>query len=445
MSGKVSRKARLWERELSRRALLRLGGATLAGSYVGGALGQAETDAKVVRIGMVLPTQTGTSPVRAATYQVAADAARSGAIMAEEELGFNAELVGQRLEVRVATAPDAESALRAAERMTSIEEVFAFAGGFGEETALALSQLAAERQIPFFNIGSASDALRGAACNRYTFHVEASAAMYIDALTDWYVRAAFRRWYYVYPDTESGRALYERARFALTERHFGAEEVGSAAVAENEQDFTGVLSSVRDAGAEVVMLLTDPVSQLSFLGEYDNTDLTAEVAGFPDATTQTRTFLAASTNGAPRSGSGYRAALWEAKIDAYGARELNVRFRERWGQPMDGPAWAAYQSVKMLYETASFGGGVEADNVLAYLENPGTNFDVYKGIGVSFRPWDHQLRQPLYLVKINPEAETALELADLVGELPALYLPGTDPLERLDQLGDLERASQCTF
>ena len=112
---------------------------------------------------------------------------------------------------------------------------------------------------------------------------------------------------------------------------------------------------------------------------------------------------------------------------------------------MDGPAWAAYMSVKMLYEAATFGGGVEADKVLAYLENPATNFDVYKGIGVSFRPWDHQLRQSLYLIKINPDADSALNLADLVGELPALYLPGTDPLERLDQLGDLERASPCNF
>ena len=435
----------LWNRKLSRRQLLALGGGAVATGWLERAWAQAEPQPQVIRIGMVLPTQTGTTPVRAAAYQVAADAARAGAIMAEEELGFNAELVGQRLEVRVATAPDAESAVRAAERLTSSEEVFAFAGGYGDDAALALSQLAAERQLPFFNIGSASDALRGALCNPYTFHVEASAAMYLDALTAWYVRAGFRRWFYVYPDSDAGRALYERALFSLNERHFGAEEAGSIAVAPDNLDFTEALNAIEGSDAEVVLLLTDPVAQLSFLGEYDNAGLTPEVTGFPDPTTQTRTFLAASRNGAPTAGTGYRASLWEARIDAYGARELNVRFRERWGMPMDGPSWAAYMSVKMLYEAAAFGGGVEADNVLGYLENPATNFDVYKGIGVSFRPWDHQLRQTLYLIKINPEANNALNLADLVGELPALYLPGTDPLERLDQLGDLERASPCDF
>jgi len=82
---------------------------------------------------------------------------------------------------------------------------------------------------------------------------------------------------------------------------------------------------------------------------------------------------------------------------------------------------------------------------MQYIENENTNFDVYKGIGLSFRAWDHQLREPLYLVKIadNASEEDLWNAADLVGELPALYLQGTDPLERLDQLGQLQNASTC--
>lgn len=434
-----------WNRKLSRRQLLALGGAGVAAGLLDRAFAQGQPEGQVIRIGMVLPTQTGETSVRASAYQLAANAARSGAIMAEEELGFNAELLGQRLEVRVATAPDTDSAVRAAERMLSTEELVGFAGGYGDETALALSQVASSRQIPFLNIGSASDALRGASCDRYTFHIEASAAMYLDALTAWYVRSAFRRWFYVYPDSDAGRALYDRARRSLTERHFGAEEVGSIMVPADSLNFTDAISKAQNSNPEVILLLTDAVSQLAFMGEYDNAGGEAEVTGFPDPSTQTRTFLAASRNEAPNAGTGFRASLWEAKIDAYGAREINQRFRERWGMPMDGPAWAAYQAVKMLYEATSLGNGMEADDIISYFENPTTNFDVWKGIGVSFRPWDHQLRQSLYLIKINSDAETAFDLANLVGELPALYLPGTDPLERLDQLGDLERASQCNF
>lgn len=439
---------KFFERKLSRRQLLALGGTTIAAGWLERAFGQAQPEAQLYRLGLVLPTPGDAGSPSGVGYGAVTDAARAGATMAGDELGFNAQLLGQRLELQIVDAPNAEAAVQAAERLISTEEVFGFAGGYGEETARALSQLAVERQTPFFNIGSASDALRGSACNRYTFHVEASAAMYLDALTAWYIRSQFRNWFYVYPDTDEGRALYDRALFALTERHFGAEEVGSAAVDPSEQDAAAIASEIERSGADVVLLLTDAPSQLDFLAEFDRAGVAAEITGFPYPATQTRTFLEASRTTAPTAGTGFRASLWEAKIDAYGAREINQRFRDRWGMPMDGPAWAAYQSVKMLYESAAFGGGTETDNILGYLENPATNFDVWKGIGVSFRPWDHQLRQSLYLVKINPEETEDDDLfgqATLVGELPALYLPGTDPLERLDQLGDLERASPCNF
>jgi hypothetical protein len=84
-----------------------------------------------------------------------------------------------------------------------------------------------------------------------------------------------------------------------------------------------------------------------------------------------------------------------------------------------------------------------------WLARDGSVLDLHKGIGVSFRPWDHQLRQSLYLVSLNPQAGTGRDLASvqdrarLVGELPAIYMPGTDPVERLDQLGDIARRGVC--
>ena len=73
-------------------------------------------------------------------------------------------------------------------------------------------------------------------------------------------------------------------------------------------------------------------------------------------------------------------------------------------------------------------------------------FDLWKGIATSFRPWDHQLRQSMYLVEIREDPEaSAFDLGLLVGQLPAIYLPGTDPNERLDQIGDLADRSRCSW
>ncbi len=110
---------------------------------------------------------------------------------------------------------------------------------------------------------------------------------------------------------------------------------------------------------------------------------------------------------------------------------------------MDGPAWAAYQAVKILYVAAVAAGTLDARRLAQYLVQRDVVFDVHKGIGVSFRPWDHQLRQPLYLVKVHPTARASRDIAVLEGELPAIYMPGTDPVERLDQIGEPRRDSRC--
>src|SRR5699024_7992112 len=140
--------------------------------------------------------------------------------------------------------------------------------GFGTEQAMALSELAEQRQVPFFNIAASSDRLRGKGCGRYTFHVEASAAMYLDAMAAWYVHSGFRRYFFVVADTPEQKAHYQRMRSALENRHFGAEEAGHA-VTGPAPLYIDALKQIRQAQPDVVVLMLDAVSQLDFLGQFE--------------------------------------------------------------------------------------------------------------------------------------------------------------------------------
>jgi len=390
-----------------------------------------------LRVGVVVPLKVG-EPLADA---VAASAA-SGAAMAHDEFAFNAEMLGIEFAVLTREASGGEAVVAAAEELVA-EGAYAIAGGFSLEEAAALAAWSAEAGVPYFNVGSSADVLRQEQCQPTAVHIEPSAAMYLDSLAGWYVRSGYRQWFFVRGTDPESSAQLQRVQRGLRERHFGARSVGDVAV-EPGADLTPVVDRVRRSGADLVLLLLPADEQLRVLAALEGAGVQVEVTGYPYPEAQTRAFYAASREAAPRLGTLHRATAWEATLDAYGARELNARFRQQFGgQPMEAPAWAVYQAVKLAYEAAFFGGGTSAEQVLGYLEAETTVFDVWKGIGTTFRPWDGQLRQSLYLVKISETETDPFTLVTLVGELPAIYMPGTDPVERLDQIGDLAAASRC--
>src|SRR5690606_12416212 len=109
------------------------------------------------------------------------------------------------------------------------------------------------------------DALRNDRCEATMFHVEASAAMYLDAMAGWYVRSGLRNWYFVLDDAEESSAQLDRIKDSLGERHFGARSVGETII-EAPGDGGALESlgkSMQRAGADLVVLLLPAAEQLA--------------------------------------------------------------------------------------------------------------------------------------------------------------------------------------
>jgi ABC transporter substrate binding protein (PQQ-dependent alcohol dehydrogenase system) len=137
------------------------------------------------------------------------------------------------------------------------------------------------------------------------------------------------------------------------------------------------------------------------------------------------------------SGGGASAAntvLWAGTLERYGASQINNRFRARYQTPMDGGAWAGWVAVKIAAEAALRAHSVKAGAILSYLETPSTTFDGHKGWPLSFRSWDHQLRQPLY----------AVAAGRVVAELPDVGRNADQSMrEELDKFGDPAGSAGC--
>lgn len=433
----------------TRRRLLAAGGALASAGLVHLARAQAP-GGQQLRVGTVFPARTGiNSTVATSVNDYVGQAARMGAILADRQIAEQAE-AGPGIHILLANTPTAEAAQRAAQRLIAMNGVHALVGGIGDGQAEILSAAAEEARIPFLNIGSPRDALRHGSCGQYTFHVAASAAMYLDTMVAWSASENHRRWFVVHEDSEDGWDLQQRASVTIARHGAGGELVGSAATVTDQLIYGREMNAVRDSGADMILLLLDPDDQLVFLGQQESYRLDVPAAVFPSAVSQTRDYIAAAR---PRSGThnpDYRFALWEATLESNGADAFNESFMSRWGEVTDPAAWASYQSIKILFGAALGAGSMEGTALIQYLESAEAVFDVSKGPGTSFRTWDHQLRQPLYLVRVNQEAawtrlslSSRVEIAEIAAELPNLGPQATNPAERLDQFGDGPDDSAC--
>lgn len=393
-----------------------------------------------LRVGVVLPLPTGDPAIT----DVTAEAARFGALTADDLVGREASAAATPLEILFASAPDAAASTRAAERLVTTEGVTALVGGLDDAQAEALAAVAAEQGVLFFNIGTVRDDFRTERCRPTSFHVEASAAMYLDGLTSWFTASGHRRWFLVAEDSEPGEALLDRARKALLGE---GEEVGSVVLTAEPRPIVDEIERLREAAPDIVLLLLSPKNQEFFLSQYVFNELGFPVVGFPEPITQTRDFYTRLRQVAPDADT--HLSLWETTLSDHGADDLNRSFIARSGAPMDSAGWASYAAVKIVHDAVVATGSREVGALIDYLESPGATFDVGKGPAISFRPWDHQLRQPLYLVEVDADAEwgrqvsSRIALASLRAELPEPTSPADDAVALLDGLGDGASETAC--
>jgi ABC transporter substrate binding protein (PQQ-dependent alcohol dehydrogenase system) len=96
--------------------------------------------------------------------------------------------------------------------------------------------------------------------------------------------------------------------------------------------------------------------------------------------------------------AGLVAEAWAPHFERYGAPQLARRFARAAQRPMTSSDWAAYIATKAMLQAAlEHSGAPNAGQVMKAMTRHDFTIDGFKGVRLSFRPWDHQLRQPLLL------------------------------------------------
>ncbi len=279
------------------------------------------------------------------------------------------------------------------------------------EELIKISQSIDISKILIFNVRSSSDALRSEYCHENIFHIPPSYSMLADSLTQYLVKKKWKNWFLIIgpekEDKDFAKALRKSAeKFKIKIRE------------EKVWDFS---SDLRRTAQKEVPIFTKGVKH--------------DVLVVSDIKGEFGEYLSYRTwNPRPIVGTqGLVPTSWHRTHEQWGAVQMQNRFRresQRWMTPVDYAAWVAIRSIG---EAVTRTGKNETKDISNYLISKSFGIGAYKGVKVSYRKWNRQLRQPVLLaaprsmVSVSPQEG---------------YL---HPNSELDTLGTDDSESSCKF
>ena len=244
------------------------------------------------------------------------------------------------------------------------------------EALQALAGAVRGRDILVFNATAADDSLRRNLCAAEFVHTLPSLAMGMDALVQY---LASRKWnnLLVFEGPLVADAAMAKA-FESSAKKFGARIVA------RQQFKPGTDPREREKNNPALLSAINRDYDVVFVADH----AFDFARGVPYHTVRAR----------PVVGSiDLEAVAWHWTWEHHGAPQVNSRFQKlTQGRHMEGADWAAWIAVKMVVQATLRTRSAEFDKQRKFIFGEGS-FDGDKGLPVSVRPWDHQLRQAVLL------------------------------------------------
>ena len=286
------------------------------------------------------------------------------------------------------------------------------------DTVLALADAARGKPMLLFNLSAEDTRLREQDCRANVAHVAPSRAMLADALAQFLVLKRWNRWFLISGANPPDKAFAEAVRNA-------AKKFGAKIVAEKHYTVTDTTTRTDTGSAEVqkqMAVFTQISSDYDVLIVADESQIFGPYLPF-------RTWSPRPVAGT----SGLMPMNWHPANEQWGATQFLNRFSALAGRlmtPLDYDAWVA---VRAIGEAATRTASGDFAKLHDFILDPKFGVAAFKGQKVSFRTWNHQLRQPI---------------AVATTELPVSWSPQPGFLHQrteVDTLGIDEPETKCKF
>jgi ABC transporter substrate binding protein (PQQ-dependent alcohol dehydrogenase system) len=349
----------------------------------------AELTAKVAYLGKAYPEPAPLSLLD----KILTDEGIQGARLANKENNLTGRLIQQRYELVEAVLPEDGNVIAKAKELLGggLDLIVA---DLEPEDLMAVADLPEAANAIILNVRSSDDRLRGENCRSNVFHIIPSWSMRADALAQYLVWKKWRRWLLIEGnsavDKDYGNAIRRAARkfgAKLVEERTYRFDAGSRRTDTGHQQIQTQMPLLTQGAAEHDVVMVADVSEA--FGEY-----------LAYRTYEPRPIVGTQ---------GLQAVSWHRSFEQYAGTQLQNRFERQTHRVMRERDYTAWLGVRVFGEVVTRIAKTGAADVRKYMLSQEFEIAAFKGLGLTFRKWNNQLRQPILitgpraLVSISPQ------------------------------------------
>lgn len=345
------------------------------------------------------------------------DTGVAGARVAIDDNNTTGSFLGQKFTLDVVEIKPGDDALEPFRQMVANGAQFVLVD-LPADQVLAVADAGRDQGIIIFNVASREDSLREENCRINVFHTAPTYSMLADGLAQYLMWKQWPRWVLIYGSHEADQLFAEALRRA-------AERFGGNIVAEKLFEDTGTARRT-DTGVTQIQRMMPVFTQ--DLPEHD-VILAADESEVFGGYLPYRTWVPRPVAGS----AGLRPSSWHPASEQWGGTQIQNRFEKTIGRRMNSIDMNAWTAVRSVGEAATRTQSGDPAKLADFIRSPEFQVAAFRGQRLTYRKWNQQLRQPVFLGDSSQVVSTSPQEG---------YL---HQVSELDTLGIDEPETSCRF
>ena len=312
------------------------------------------------------------------------DAGIAGAKMALDENNSGGQFTGDLYSLDVSTVASADAAVTALQKFLESGHHFIIVDA-PAATLVKLSDWAKGKDILLLNVRATDVSLRQEDCRANMLHIVPDRYMLADALAQFLVANKWTNWLLVSGKTPGDMAYADAIKRAAA--RFGATIVDEREykdISGGKRDAMGVIPPPKDGSGDAAQAAPD--YQVIIVADED------QLWGpfLP--------YRGGASHLVPVAGTtGLIATTWSPGHEKWGATQANNHFQKDYKRLMQPIDYQGYVASRTVGEAVTRNHGADFATVAAFITSDEFQLAPFKGIKQTYRPWDGQFRQPIFI------------------------------------------------